>query len=152
MVSRRRGSIQFDVNESLARSALTFPSVLVRISASIPRRSKMPEFLNPFSGKLPEGKLSMEELIRAIRLDLAAEHEAVHLYLAHADATDHPLAKKVLEDIADEERVHAGEFARLLSLLTGDEDALLAKGAREVDEMAAEMKLPAKEKKTASRR
>jgi rubrerythrin len=112
----------------------------------------MPEFLNPFSGKLPESKLSKEELIRALRLDLAAEHEAVHLYLAHADATDHPLAKKVLVDIANEERVHAGEFARLLSLLTGDEDALLAKGAREVDEMAAELKPPAREKKTASRR
>jgi rubrerythrin len=103
----------------------------------------MPEFLNPFSGKLPERKLSMEELIRALRLDLAAEHEAVHLYLAHADATDHPLAKKVLEDIANEERVHAGEFARLISLLTEDEDALLAKGAQEVDEMAAEIKPPA---------
>jgi rubrerythrin len=112
----------------------------------------MPEFLNPFSGKLPERKLSMEELIRALRLDLAAEHEAVHLYLAHADATDHPLAKKVLEDIANEERVHAGEFSRLISLLTGDEDTLLAKGAQEVDEMAAEIKPPAKEKKTASRR
>jgi rubrerythrin len=112
----------------------------------------MPEFMNPFSGKLPERKLSKEELIRALRLDLAAEHEAVHLYLAHADATDHPLAKKVLVDIADEERVHAGEFARLLSILAGDEDALLAKGAQEVDEMAAEMKAPAREKKTASRR
>jgi len=98
----------------------------------------MPEFLNPFSGKVPERKLTLEELIRAIRLDLAAEHEAVHLYMAHAEATDHPLAKKVLIDIADEERVHAGEFARLISILTGDEDKFLAKGAQEVDEMAAE--------------
>jgi len=99
---------------------------------------KMPEFLNPFSGKVPERKLTLQELIRAIRLDLAAEHEAVHLYMAHAEATDNPLARKVLIDIANEERVHAGEFARLLSILTGDEDALLAKGAEEVDEMAAE--------------
>jgi rubrerythrin len=99
---------------------------------------KMPEFLNPFSGKVPERKLTMQELIRAIRLDLAAEHEAVHLYMAHAEATDNPLAKKVLIDIANEERVHVGEFARLISILTGDEDALLAKGAKEVDEMAAE--------------
>jgi rubrerythrin len=111
----------------------------------------MPEFINPFSGKLPAGKLSMEELIRAIRLDLAAEHEAVHLYMAHAGATDHPLAKKVLEDIANEERVHAGEFARLLSLLTGDEDALLAKGAEEVNEMAGEIKAPAKGRRTSKR-
>ena len=98
----------------------------------------MPEFLNPFPGMVPDRKLTLAELIRAIRLDLAAEHEAVHLYMAHADATDHPLAKKVLIDIADEERVHAGEFARLISILTADEDKLLAEGAEEVDEMAGD--------------
>lgn len=99
----------------------------------------MPEFINPFSGKVPDRKLTTEELIRAIRLDLAAEEEAVHLYMAHAEATDHPLAKKVLIDIANEERVHAGEFSRLLEILTGDEDKWLTEGAEEVDEMAAEL-------------
>jgi rubrerythrin len=99
----------------------------------------MPEFVNPFSGKVPERKLTLEELIRAIRLDLAAEQEAVHLYMAHADATDHPLAKKVLIDIANEERVHAGEFERLLEILTGDEAKWLAEGKAEVDAMAAEL-------------
>jgi len=99
----------------------------------------MPEFLNPFSGKAPDRKLTKEELIRAVRLDLAAEHEAVHLYMAHADATDDPLAKKVFIDIANEERVHAGEFARLLQILTGDEDDLLKEGAEEVDELAEEL-------------
>jgi rubrerythrin len=99
----------------------------------------MPEFVNPFSGKVPDRKLTHEELIRAIRLNVAAEHEAVHLYMAHADATDHPLARKVLIDIANEERVHAGEFERLLQILTGDEDRWLAEGREEVDEMAAEM-------------
>lgn len=96
----------------------------------------MPEFLNPFTGVVPDRKMTKEELVRAIRQDLAAEHEAVHLYLAHADATDHPLAKAVLTDIANEERVHAGEFARLIAILTGDEDAFLAKGAKEVDDAA----------------
>jgi rubrerythrin len=99
----------------------------------------MPEFVNPFSGKVPDRKLTHEELIRAIRLNLAAEHEAVHLYMAHAEATDHPLARKVLIDVANEERVHAGEFERLLEILTGDEDRWLAEGREEVDEMAAEM-------------
>jgi rubrerythrin len=99
----------------------------------------MPEFVNPFSGKVPDRKLTLAELIRAIRLNLAAEHEAVHLYMAHADATDHPLAKQVLIDIANEERVHAGEFQRLLQILTGDEDTFMAEGRDEVDEMAAEI-------------
>lgn len=99
----------------------------------------MPEFVNPFSGKVPDRKLTKEELIRAIRLNVAAEHEAIHLYRAHADATDHPLAKKVLIDIANEEREHVGEFNRLLEILTGDEAEWLAEGREEVDEMVAEV-------------
>ena len=98
----------------------------------------MPEFINPFSGKVPDRKLTTEELIRAIRLALAAEEEAIHLYMAQADATDHALARKVLIDVANEERQHAGEFLRLLQILTGDEDKWLAEGTKEVDEMAAE--------------
>lgn len=99
----------------------------------------MPEFVNPFSGMVPGRKMTREELIRAIRLNLAAEEEAVHLYMAHAEATDHPLAKKVLIDIANEERVHAGEFLRLLEILTGDEAEFLEEGAKEVDDMARSM-------------
>jgi len=97
----------------------------------------MPEFANPFSGKIPERNLTREELIRAIRLNIAAEHEAIHLYMAHAEAIDHPLAKEVLIDIANEERVHIGEFERLLEILTGDEAEYIAEGREEVDEMAA---------------
>lgn len=100
----------------------------------------MPEFVNPFSGTVPDRKLTLEELIRAIRLNIAAEHEAVHLYMTHAQATDHSLAKKILVDIANEERVHVGEFMRLLEILTGDEQDWLANGRREVDEAAAEMR------------
>ena len=36
----------------------------------------MPEFVNPFSGVVPR-KMTKGELIRAIRLNIAAEHEAV---------------------------------------------------------------------------
>jgi uncharacterized protein len=97
----------------------------------------MPEFTNPFSGVVPR-KMTESELIRAIRLNLSAEEEAVHIYLAHADATDNELAKKVLRDIADEERVHAGEFQQLLNILVRDEEDKLAEGAQEVNEMAGD--------------
>ena len=96
----------------------------------------MSEFINPFSGVIPDRKLTERELARAIRLTLAAEQEAVHLYEALVDATDNPLAAKVLQDIADEERVHAGEFQELLRLLLSDEQQLLEKGAEEVRELA----------------
>ncbi len=99
----------------------------------------MPEFTNPFSGVVPGRKFTDAELTRALRLNLSAEEEAVHLYEAHADATNNELAQKVLRDIADEERVHVGEFQRLLSLLLEDEDQFLSEGAKEVDAMAAEV-------------
>lgn len=99
----------------------------------------MPEFVNPFSGMTPERKMTRSELIRAIRLSLAAEEEAIHLYEAQADATDHPLAKAVLHDVANEEREHAGEFQRLLNILAPDEVEFMSTGAEEVNEMAAEL-------------
>jgi rubrerythrin len=105
----------------------------------------MPEFTNPFSGVIPARKLTDSELARALRLDLAAEEEAVHVYEAHADATDNKLARKVLLDIANEERVHAGEFQRLLNILLKDEEGFLAEGAEEVNEMANETGIEAAE-------
>ncbi len=98
----------------------------------------MAEFINPFSGVVPR-KLTARELTRAIRMTLSAEEEAVHLYEALADATDNKLAKAVLQDIANEERVHAGEFQRLLNILLPDEEKLLADGAAEVSEIAEEI-------------
>ena len=112
----------------------------------------MPEFANPFIGKVPDRKLTTEELIRAVRLNLAAEEEAIHQYMAQADAAEHPLARKVLIDVANEERQHAGEFLRLLQILTEDEDKWLAKGAGEVDEMAAEISMPEPEEAAPSGR
>jgi rubrerythrin len=100
----------------------------------------MAEFINPFSGMTPDRKLTDRELARAVRMALAAEEEAVHMYEAMADASDNPLAVKVLQDIADEERVHAGEFQELLRTLLPDEQQLLQKGSAEVKELAGEEK------------
>ena len=98
----------------------------------------MAEFINPFSGMVPDRKLTERELARAIRLALAAEEEAVHLYEALADASDNPLAARVLQDVADEEKVHAGEFQELIRILLPNEQQLLKKGTEEVQEMAAD--------------
>jgi len=77
--------------------------------------------------------------VRAIRLNVAAEEEATAVYEAHADATDNPVARKVLLDIANEERVHVGEFVELLEILTQDEKAWMENGYNEVREMAGEV-------------
>jgi len=94
----------------------------------------MPEFGSPFSGVANERKLTDQELIRAIRFMIAAEYEAIQLYMQLAESTDHRLARTVLRDIADEERVHAGEFLRLLRELAPDEETFYAQGAKEVEE------------------
>ena len=94
----------------------------------------MPEFGNPFSGLKKDRKITNEELIRAIRFMIAAEYEAIQLYMQLAESTDNKLAQEVLKDIADEERVHAGEFLRLLKHLAPDEEKFYAEGAKEVEE------------------
>jgi len=94
----------------------------------------MPEFGSPFSGLKKDRKLTNEELIRSIRFMISAEYEAIQLYMQLAESTDNKLAQEVLKDIADEERVHAGEFLRLLKELAPDEEKFYAEGAKEVEE------------------
>ena len=94
----------------------------------------MPEFGSPFTGLANDRKLTQQELIRAIRFMIAAEYEAIQLYMQLAESTDNNLVIDVLKDIADEERVHAGEFLRLLRELAPDEEKFYAEGAGEVEE------------------
>ena len=94
----------------------------------------MPEFGTSFSGLAEKRKLTHEELVRAIRFMIAAEYEAIQIYMQLAESTDNKLAIEVLKDIADEERVHAGEFLRLLKELAPDEEKFYAEGAEEVEE------------------
>ena len=100
----------------------------------------MPDFGTPFSGLAKERKLTHEELVRAIRFMIAAEYEAIQLYMQLAESTDDKLAIEVLKDIADEERVHAGEFLRLLKHLAPDEEKFYAEGGKEVEEEMKELK------------
>ena len=100
----------------------------------------MPEFGHPFSSLAHGRNLTAEELVRAIRFMVSAEYEAIQLYMQLAESTDNELAKEVLKDIADEERVHAGEFLRLLHELAPDEQKFYDEGYEEIEEIIEEMK------------
>ena len=100
----------------------------------------MPDFGAPFSGLASDRKLTKEELVRAIRFMVSAEYEAVQMYMQLAESTDNKLAIEVLKDIADEERVHAGEFLRLLKELAPNEEKFYTEGAKEVEEKIAKLK------------
>src|SRR6056297_3283566 len=99
----------------------------------------MPDFGHSFAGLKNDRKLTEEELIRAIRFMIAAEYEAIQLYMQLAESTDNKLAQEVLKDIADEERVHAGEFLRLLKELAPDEEKFYKEGEEEVEEEIEKM-------------
>lgn len=98
----------------------------------------MPAFANPFQGNV-ERKLTTEELIQAIRLDIAGELEAIYVYDAHVQATDNIVAKKILADIRDEEKAHVGELMTLLRVLDPKEAELFFEGEDEVREMLADL-------------
>ncbi len=85
-------------------------------------------------------KLTKEELIRAIRFDVAAEYEAAQLYTQLADSIEDRLAQAVLRDVAEEEVVHAGEFLRLLKHLAPEEEKSYEKGYREVEDIIKKLK------------
>ncbi len=107
----------------------------------------MPSFSQPFSGNRADRKVSLSELIRAIRFNIAAEYEAIQLYTQLAESTDHVLAKTVMLDIADEEREHAGELLRLLHELAPDEKHFYDHGKKEVEEMIVKLRGKKKKKK-----
>jgi rubrerythrin len=59
--------------------------------------------------------LDSNELRKAIRLSIAAEFDAANLYELIAEGCADEKVKAVMIHVANEERVHAGEFMKLLS-------------------------------------
>ena len=70
-----------------------------------------------------------------LRLGIIAELDAINLYEQLANMTENEDIKKVLMDIANEEKTHVGEFLALL--LKKDEEQVkeIEKGKKEVEEL-----------------
>jgi len=83
-------------------------------------------------------KVKKEELDKEIlRLGMIAELDAVNLYEQLAAMTENENIKKVLLDIAKEEKTHAGEFQALLLKLDKEQEEELEKGKEEVEEITS---------------
>ncbi len=70
-----------------------------------------------------------------LRLAMIAELDAISLYEQLAAATDNKNIKKVLLDVAKEEKTHAGEFQTLLLKEDREQVEELEHGKEEVEEM-----------------
>jgi len=84
-------------------------------------------------------RVKKEDLDREIlRVGIIAELDAINLYEQLAAMTDAKDIKKILLDIAKEEKTHVGEFQTLL--LRGDEEQVreLEEGKKEVEEELSE--------------
>jgi len=68
-----------------------------------------------------------------LRLAMIAELDAISLYEQLAAATDNKNIKKVLLDVAKEEKTHAGEFQTLLLKEDREQVEELEKGKEEVE-------------------
>jgi rubrerythrin len=71
----------------------------------------------PFHSLIPSRKMTRDEIVRAIRLEVEAELDAVNLYHAHLEAIDDEDVRKVLAYVAGEEKEHAAIFLALLARL-----------------------------------
>ncbi len=81
--------------------------------------------------KVPEGEIDKE----IIRLGMIAELDAVSLYEQLASKAKNKNIKKVLMDIAKEEKTHMGEFETLLLQLDKEQAKEIENAKKEVKEL-----------------
>ncbi|MFH1683204.1 MAG: demethoxyubiquinone hydroxylase family protein [Candidatus Woesearchaeota archaeon] len=81
-------------------------------------------------------KVKKEDVDKEIlRIGMIAELDAVSLYEQLAAMTENKDIKKVMMDIAKEEKTHVGEFQALLLKLDPEQVKELEKGKKEVEEL-----------------
>ena len=81
-------------------------------------------------------KVGKKDIDREIlRLGMIAELDAVNLYEQLASMTENETIKKILLDIAGEEKTHIGEFQALLLQQDPEQAKELEKGKREIEEL-----------------
>lgn len=80
--------------------------------------------------------VSKEELDNEVlRIGIIAELDAINLYEQLASITKDASLKKVLLDIAKEEKTHVGEFLTLLLMKDKEGEKELKNGKEEVEEL-----------------
>jgi rubrerythrin len=81
-------------------------------------------------------KIDKENLDKEIlRAGIIAELDAINLYEQMAAMTKDANIKRILLDIAKEEKTHVGEFQTLLLINDKEQEKELAEGKKEVEEL-----------------
>lgn len=81
-------------------------------------------------------KIKKDDIDREIlRAGIIAELDAINLYEQLAAMTDNKKIRKVLLDVAKEEKTHVGEFQTLLLMFDKEQERELEEGKKEVKEL-----------------
>jgi rubrerythrin len=81
-------------------------------------------------------KIKKENLDKEIlRAGIIAELDAINLYEQMAALAESDIIKRILLDIAKEEKTHVGEFQALLLINDKEQKKELEEGKKEVDEL-----------------
>ncbi len=85
-------------------------------------------------GKIPQ-EITDDADLQILRTGIIAEFDAINLYEQMAAKAKNEKVKKVLLDIAREEKAHVGEFQTLLFELDPEQVKEFEDGKKEVEEM-----------------
>lgn len=67
-----------------------------------------------------------------LRLSIIAEYDAINLYEQFANKCKNNKLKKILSDVAKEEKTHIGEFEAMLNILDKEQKVESKKGEKEI--------------------
>jgi len=82
------------------------------------------------------GKMRDKDIDKEIlRAGIIAEYDAINLYEQMAALTENENVRKIMLDVAREEKAHVGEFQALLLMLDEEQVEEMEEGKEEVDEL-----------------
>ena len=94
----------------------------------------MPDFADIQNVYTPDKKLNEVEMLRAIKFAITSEFEAIQLYQEIMESTDNEDVKKVLTEITNDEKHHAGGLYKLLEILSPEDEKEYEYGVQETIE------------------
>jgi rubrerythrin len=126
------------IKESKLKSVIIEQIKRVKLNIFVENRNKTHNSINEMLSTIPvdlskiDGKNVDKEILR---VGILSELDAINLYEQLAENATSEKIKKVLLDIAKEEKTHVGEFQTLLNEIDSEHSIELENGKKEVEDL-----------------
>ena len=124
------------LKESKIREIVSGSIDIIKMRLMIENRNQKNQIINEILSNIPidqaniDSKNTDKEILRA---GILAELDAINLYEQMSAKATNKKVKSTLLDIANEEKIHVGEFQALLNILDSDNEKSLKAGKKEVE-------------------